>query len=362
MGVPYFKIKDSLKDMEAVACSANLTLYRDLSRRVFEIMRAKLSSVEQYSIDEAFFLVPPDGDVLAIAAELQAVIVQSLGLPVSIGIGQSKTQAKFANRCTKQTGQVTIWGVDTPPVPLTDIPLGEIWGIGSGLVAQFRGVGLLTVADLLLVPADRLRARFGVVAVALQSELAGRPVSPVRVKRAVAQKSLMSSRTFNQATTNIAVVQDALTYHINQVGADMRQLGTGATYLKIWVRPSRFGDYAFQGIRADITFDQPVFDTHVLLRAALGLLMHRYVPGVPYQKVGVMVAGLAAENGQLSLLETPQKSVGLWSVVDALNQKFATGQVWLGTTPAQATWRPKRALLMPSYTTQWKDVPVVSAS
>ena len=109
MGVPYFKIKDSLKDMEAVACSANLTLYRDLSRRVFEIMRAKLSSVEQYSIDEAFFLVPPDGDVLAIAAELQAVIVQSLGLPVSIGIGQSKTQAKFANRCTKQTGQVTIW-------------------------------------------------------------------------------------------------------------------------------------------------------------------------------------------------------------------------------------------------------------
>ncbi len=359
MGVPYFKIKDSLKDNDTVVCSANLALYRDFSRRVFELMRQHLEVVEQYSIDEAFFLIPSGTTALTVSEQLRLLVYQSLGLPVSVGIGQSKTQAKYANRCTKQTGVIAQWLQSYSPQSLEEIPLNHIWGVGKGMSLRFREAGLLTVADLLVVPNDRLKARFGIVAVTLQAELAGTMVSPVSAHPRSSQKSLMSSRTFASASTDYAVVADALTYHINHVAADLRALQCGARYLKIWAQPSRYSDYALQGIRAETVFTEPVTDTTALLKAALGLLRGEFKLDVPYQKVGVMVGGLAMNDGQQSLFGSTPDTSPVWSVVDALKQKYRGGQVWLGTIPGNATWKPKQSLLMPSYTTRWQDVPVV---
>jgi DNA polymerase V len=362
MGVPYFQIKDSIKDSGVVVCSANLTLYRDLSRRVFEVMRQELDVVEQYSIDEAFFTLPSKASPLLLAEQLRTVVGNSLGLPVSIGIGQSKTQAKFANRCTKQSGVVAVWDTTQVPVALIDIPLHHIWGVGKGLSTQFRTAGLLTVADLLAVPADRLQARFGIVAVSLQAELAGVAVSPVRSRLVVPQKSIMSSRTFASATTEYAAVADALMYHINHVAADLRGLGCGAMYLKIWVRPSRFSDYASHGIRAERWFTAPVSATGSLAKVALALLKREFIPQIPYRKAGVLVAGLRAHDGQQSLFTPVSAESPLWSVVDRLNRTCGAGQIWLGTIPAQSRVKPRQHALTPAYTTQWSEIPVVSAS
>ena len=40
MGVPYFEVKDILKDIGAVCFSSHFTLYRDISRRVFSVVAA----------------------------------------------------------------------------------------------------------------------------------------------------------------------------------------------------------------------------------------------------------------------------------------------------------------------------------
>src|SRR6056297_2417707 len=58
MGVPYFQIKDTLQQAKAMVFSGHIALYRDISRRVFEVVRREVDTMEQYSVDEAFFCVP----------------------------------------------------------------------------------------------------------------------------------------------------------------------------------------------------------------------------------------------------------------------------------------------------------------
>lgn len=55
---------------------------------------------EIYSIDEAFLRIPADSAV-RIARVIRETVQIELGLPVSVGIGKSKTLAKLANRGAK---------------------------------------------------------------------------------------------------------------------------------------------------------------------------------------------------------------------------------------------------------------------
>ena len=57
MGVPYFQVKDILQKARATSFSSHFALYRDISSRVFRVVKANVPLMEQYSIDEAFFQI-----------------------------------------------------------------------------------------------------------------------------------------------------------------------------------------------------------------------------------------------------------------------------------------------------------------
>jgi len=61
--------------------------------------------VEVYSIDEAFlkFATLPLDALTAYGHSIRATIQQWTGIPVSIGIGPTKTLAKLANRLAKRS-------------------------------------------------------------------------------------------------------------------------------------------------------------------------------------------------------------------------------------------------------------------
>lgn len=54
MGVPYFQLKELMKEQEIKVLSSNYTLYGDLSARVMATLGRFAEQVEIYSIDEAF--------------------------------------------------------------------------------------------------------------------------------------------------------------------------------------------------------------------------------------------------------------------------------------------------------------------
>src|SRR3989338_2114936 len=109
MGVPYFQIKDTLTEIGATIFSSHFALYRDVSRRVFEVVRTYQSEIEQYSIDECFFTSESE-DPYRWVEEMKRRVEQEVGIPVSIGVASSKTRAKYVNTVAKKTTGIAIWG------------------------------------------------------------------------------------------------------------------------------------------------------------------------------------------------------------------------------------------------------------
>jgi len=104
MAIPYFKVKDILQKNGTEIFSANFALYGDFSRRVVEILANETPYVEVYSVDESFLEVSSleIDDYQKWGQKLSSKIEKWTGIPVSVGIGPTKTLAKAASEYVKK--------------------------------------------------------------------------------------------------------------------------------------------------------------------------------------------------------------------------------------------------------------------
>ena len=103
LGDPYHLHREILTRHGVEVFSSNYALYGDMSRRVMEMLTVLAPEIEIYSIDEAFpnLAGPEWRGLMAYARQLQATVRRHTGIPVSIGIGPTKTLAKIANHLAK---------------------------------------------------------------------------------------------------------------------------------------------------------------------------------------------------------------------------------------------------------------------
>jgi DNA polymerase V len=108
MGIPMGAAYHKTPLENAEVLSSNYALYGDMSQRVMEILEDFIDDVEVYSIDEAFldFSGLRHLDLTEYSKEIQQKILKWLGLPISIGIGESKTLAKIANKISKKNKEL----------------------------------------------------------------------------------------------------------------------------------------------------------------------------------------------------------------------------------------------------------------
>ena len=362
MGVSYYQVKDILSDMEAEVFSSHFALYRDISRRIFDLVRDRVDVFEQYSIDEGFFLVRGD-DPQKAAEVLKTDIERDVGIPVSVGVAATKTQAKYANAATKRQQGSWYMASEVFTKQAAQLPLSALWGVGSGRSRAFAQHGLQTVADLSTADPMTVRRLFGVEGARLQLELRGKSAYPVKPHRAP-QQSVMSSRSFRSPSCDWSVVQDALAYHVRHAVSDLRSQGQVARAVRVLLRANQHGAYALRGGVRSVVLPESSNDTFGILRAAMSALADIWEPEVPYQKVGIVLSELSsAAKTQQSLFATdspPERSAVL-RIIDTLNQRYGLDTVRLGSTLKEALWQAKRDQLSPAYTTRWSDIPVVSA-
>jgi DNA polymerase V len=361
MGVPYFQIKDILNKACATTFSSNFPLYRDISRRVIQVMRSELETVEQYSVDEAFFVT--DSNPELISRQLKLAVEKLVGIPVSVGIARTKTQAKFASTLAKKSDGICVLDESGWTGLIGTVLLSKIWGVGGQLEMKYKQNGLLTVADLLAVDRSRVARIFGSGGVQLQSELNGQSVLLVK-KRMALQQSVTSSRSFAKTTTEKAVLADAVAYHVRQVAADLRAQGLETKSIRVSIQPSRHGDFVLRGGSKEAVLPVTTANTIYLLQVANELLESIYEPSVPYKKAGVILTGLTAVGlGQQQLFETgtETKSDSLMAVIDKLNSRKGKELVTLGSRLRTEEWRSRTDVPSPAYTTRWTDVVSVQA-
>jgi DNA polymerase V len=418
MGVPVFQIKDIIKDRGIITFSSNFTLYRDISARVFSVVKELLPDKEQYSIDEAFFTLEADSVTAAISTlkTIKQELEQRVGIPVSIGLAATKTQAKYASKVAKKSGGIAVLDAAAWMDLAPDIPLQDIWGVGGALQRRYRAAQLLTVADVINCPLERLSTIFGVVGSRLKAELSGRVAYPVMISTKPAQ-SITSSRTFKDKTTSKATVQDAVAYHVRNVVSDLVDHQQKAGQLSVLVTASRHGDYFMRGGVKSIQFNEPTNDLLTLMTAALRLVDELCEAGVPFNKAGVTLGALSSIHAsQPSLFATvsvanaaiaiPRAKSALsssaagalssksdlvvaeqnipgslamdcftlgkeevnevaidtvTSMVMGLNKRFGIETVQIGKHTATKSWQSKHEHISPAYTTQWSALAVVKA-
>jgi DNA polymerase V len=104
MGAPAFEYADLFAREQVRVFSSNYALYGDLSQRVMEVLSLYDEEMYEYSIDEAFLWLE-SANPLELALDIKRRVALWTGIPVSIGIGSTKTLAKLANDLAKKTAE-----------------------------------------------------------------------------------------------------------------------------------------------------------------------------------------------------------------------------------------------------------------
>ena len=104
MAQPYFECKKLVKKYNIAVFSSNFSLYGDFSNRIMNILENFTTDLEIYSVDEAFLDLTsmPVKDIIAYAQTIRKTVKDWTGIPVSIGIGPTKTLTKLANKIAKK--------------------------------------------------------------------------------------------------------------------------------------------------------------------------------------------------------------------------------------------------------------------
>ncbi len=232
IGTPWFKMKELASQHGILAFSSNYTLYGDMSNRVITILSEFAPDIEVYSIDESFLQIESVahlyGGSQAMGQLMRQRIRQWTGLPVGVGIGPTKTLAKFANHLAKKNGVfdgVCDLHVLSRPERLqwmAGIDVGEVWGVGRRIAIRLKELGILSVRDLRNASPKEIRTHFGVVMERTCNELRG--VSCLDLEDvAPAKQQIMSSRSFGAPVEALVELREAVATYVASAAAKLRE-------------------------------------------------------------------------------------------------------------------------------------------
>ena len=382
MGAPWFKIKHLVESDELVALSANFALYGDLSDRMMSLAAGLGPRQEIYSIDESFIdLTGLKSDLVARSFKIRARILQWVGIPCCIGIGQTKTLAKLANHVAKTAERKP--GIYSDKLMqvcnfadlthtcfeevLAATPVGEVWGVGRRIAAQLNEGGIHTVLDLVRVDTATIRSKWSVVLERTVRELQGTPCIDLENAPA-AKKEIACTRSFGHPVTELSDLNEAVTNFASRAAEKLRKQNSTANQVMCFIRTSPFRKDPQYSRSVCVPLRRPTSDTAALVSAAAAGLKAIFKPGFYYAKAGVMLMDLQADTIHQQELDLDADDVPdhskLMASVDGLNLRFGKGTVLMasaGLAGERRAWVMKQERRTPAYTTCWTDIQVAHA-
>jgi len=213
-------------------------------------------------------------------------IMKDTGIPVCVGVGQTKTLAKLANFMAKRHPRsagvfnfnlLTSSQVDSV---LKNIPVEEIWGIGRQLSKSLYVNGIVSVQQLRDADPASMKSKYGIVMEKTIRELRGQCCIELD-DIAPAKKQIISSWSFEKSVAEIEDLQDALTHFISIAAKKLREQNSVAGVVQVFLQTNRFReDQAQYNPIMAIPLPIPSSDTITLQRCVLAGL-DEDLPGWP---------------------------------------------------------------------------------
>lgn len=366
---PAFKYQAIIERHDVAVFSANFTLYGDLSSRVMSVLRSFAPRTEVYSIDEAFLTLtglPEAPDPYC--RRIRGTVKQWTGLPLSIGIGPTKTLAKLANRIAKQhaehEGVFDLSGRPDLDALLDSVDVQDVWGVGRRYGRFLRARGVDTARKLRDLPDQYVKKHMTVVGLRTVEELRGNPCIAVEETRRPKQ-AILTSRSFGRDLQTAAELRQAAAEFASMSAEKLRAQRSAAAFVTVFVETNSFREGPQYSNTATIGLPEPSDYTPRLIAAAREGLARIFRPGYPYKRCGVLLSGLvpaaAAQRDCFAAEERPAYGGALMRALDGLNARWGRGTLTYAAAGVARPWRMRQLRLSPRYTTQWDDLPVAKA-
>ena len=360
MGEPYFQIKHKLKQHGIVPFSSNYALYGDMSERVMTLIESMVPAVEVYSIDEAFVDLAGITDLDGLGRRIRSQVLRCAGIPVGVGIAQTKTLAKLANHTAKRLqaqtgGVVNICDPTKRDWVLRNTDVSEVWGVGRRMKAHLDTMGIKSAMDLAKADPWTLRKNFSVVIEKTARELAGTPCLELDEPDPPKQE-ICCSRMFGTRLTELAPIKEAVATYMMRASEKLRAQNSLCKKVRVSIRTGMFNPeeakYA-NGVVIDMPY--PTDDVRLLTKAAIDALDRVYRPGFKYSKAEVLLMSLCQPGeytDDLFAASQPTESTKVMAVLDRINERWGRGTLRAASVPSNPEWAMRREMMSQSYTTR----------
>ncbi len=364
MGIAVHKIQREIRDFGINVCSANFALYGDISRRVMDVLGQFAADIDPYSIDEAFLnLTPvPDLDRAGYAERIRETVHQWTGVWVSIGVAPTKTLAKIANDQAKlsPTGVCDLSAPDEQERALAEIPVEEVWGIGSRRGATLRAHGIETAYEFAYCADPSWVKRHLYVPVArTQLELRGVSCLPLETVPAKRQQ-VMCAKSFGRPISELSELKEALAHYASLVCAKARAQGSLASVINLWLSTNTFrADEPQYSKSVTLHLPRPTAFAPELLRSAYPALERIYRSGYQYHRVGILLGELVPEaplQGQLFTPLPDERDDEIMDVMTRINERYGNNSIRFLAAGTTQPWQMKQLYRSPRYTTRWSEL------
>ena len=364
MGVPAFKIKKIIDNYNVCVFSTNFTLYGDFSQRVMSILSNNVSSIEIYSIDEAFMNLEGIPKQKQFASKLQKKILTWTGIPISIGIAPNKTLSKVANYIAKKeidNGVHILFTNKQIKEVLKIFPINKIWGIGNKLYQKLYNENINTAYELTQKSDKWIQNNMSITGLKMVKELRGE-VCYNLINKTKPKKSIMTSRTFGKKINNFQELAQAISTYANICAEKLRQEGGCAKTIHIMIFTNTFkykNQLNYTG-KKKISLSNHTNDSLEIVSSSIKALKSIYRNGCFYKKGGVILSDIIPKSEtQISLFGNSLdiiKREKLMLTIDKLNNNLGRGKIRLAVNGFEKNWGMKQKNLSPRYTTRINEL------
>lgn len=337
-----------------------------MSQRVMNTLSRFTPFIEIYSIDEAFLDLTGFSDInlTEYAKEIKATEYKWAGIPISIGIGTTKTLAKIANKLAKKNPMCSgVFDITNHPKIndfLSNVKVEDIWGVGMQYTKLLDRNWIFTALDLKKANDTWAKKNMTVVGLRTQWELRGVPCIELDDLNEP-KKQIIRSRGFGRPVQCLQELKESITFHTTRATEKLREQKSIASHISAFIQtnPFKTDEPQYANI-AGCYLPEPSAYTPLLIKFALKCLERIYREGFKYIKAGVMVMDIKPEDQvQLNLFEPPrpiEEEKALMKAVDRINMKWGSNTVKYASSGLDQNWRMKRARLSPRFTTNWDEI------
>lgn len=362
---PYFEVQERIQKHNVAVFSSNYTLYDDMSKRVMSLLKDFTPDLEVYSIDEAFLSLKgfERYDLLDYGKSIRRKVLQSTGIPVGVGIANTKVLSKIANKISKESSGVSVLLEDSRTDSiLKNFPVEKIWGIGAAGTKKLNSIGIRSAYDFKMYNNEaRIQKLLTKTGRQVQDELRG--ISCLDMQEVEDKKCIANTRSFGRDTYDKSELKEAIATFCTKAFEKLRQQESVCFNLSVFIHTNSFKELPQYYGSGTHTFLSGTSDTIKAIKAAHEVLDRIYRRGFAYKKGGVILTQIVPESqNQLSLIEANlDDNKALNSVMDRINAKFGPKTIRSAACGINQQWKLRADFISRRFTTQWDEILSVKA-